>query len=86
MTLTVDRLFSEKLLKTTMAQMYDEIARHNQSAIKLTISVSNFNHINHKTLSLIDISDDIVEHKMSIEIQELRDKFGLDIIKNANEL
>ena len=86
MTLTVDRLFSEKLLKTTMAQMYDEIAHHNQSAIKLTISVSNFNHINHKTLSLIDMSDDIVEHKMSIEIQELRDKFGLDIIKNANEL
>ncbi len=84
--ITIDRLFSEKLLKYQLIEAYNEIKLHNKSAIKLSISVSNFNHINHKTLSLLDIDADITQRELTKRLQTLRDRYGLDIIKSANEL
>jgi DNA polymerase-4 len=83
--ITIDRLFSEKLFKETLASMYSEIVQH-KGAIKLTINVSNFTNQHTKTLSLLDLNKDIENQKLSFEIQHLREKFGLDIIKTGDEL
>jgi hypothetical protein len=66
--------------------MYDEIALANTGAIKLSVSVSNFIEYQHKTLSLLDIHNDKTNQKIDKSLCELRKKFGLDIIKTANEL
>jgi len=85
-TLTVDRVFSERLFKSMLAKMYDEIVPLNKGAVKLTLNVSNFSAQHKKTLSLMDFDEDIDDHKLSEEIQKLRERFGLDIIKTGDEL
>ncbi len=46
----------------------------------------NFISQHKKTLSLMDLDEDIHENKLSKEIQKLRERFGLDIIKTGSEL
>jgi DNA polymerase-4 len=83
--ITIDRLFSEKLFKDILSQIYADIA-HNKGAIKLSLNVSNFTSQHKKTLSLLDLDKDIEHHKLSQKIQGLRERFGLDIIKTGDEL
>jgi len=83
--ITVDRVFSEKLFKKILSQMYDNIS-YQKGAIKLSLNVSNFTNQHKKTLSLLDLENDLVNHKLSQKIQGLRERFGLDIIKTADEL
>jgi len=84
--ITIDRIFNEMVFKETLSQLYEKISLHEKGAIKLTLSVSNFSSQHKKTLSLIGLEDDISNHKLSKEIQNLRERFGLDIIKTADEL
>ena len=84
--LTIDRLFSEKLFKDSLQYLYDDISLGNNRAVKITLSVSNFSYINHKTLSLLALDEDMHYHHISKSIQELRDRYGLDILKTGNEL
>jgi len=83
--MTVDRLFSEKLFKATLSQMYDSI-KLKRGAVKISINVSNFSAIQKKTLSLLEFDDDVTHRQFSFEIQKLRERFGLDIIKTGDEL
>ena len=83
---TVNRLFSESLFKKILSQMYEEIALPSKGAIKLSLSVSNFSEQHKKTLSLLEIDTDISEKNLSKNIQDLRKRFGLDIIKTGDEL
>ena len=83
---TVDRVFSERVFKSVLSDMYEEIVHLNKGAIKLTLSVSNFSSHNLKTLSLIDFENDIREKHLHQNIHELRRRFGLDIVKTGNEL
>lgn len=83
--ITVDRVFSEKLFKQTLSEMFDEIAL-DKGAIKLSLNVSNFTSRHPKTLSLLNLDEDIAEKELSLDIQKLRERFGLDIIKTGNEL
>ena len=83
--MTVDRVFSETLFKSLLSTIYKEIAL-NKGAIKLSLNVSNFTNQHKKTLSLMDLDDDIEQNKLSIELQKLRERFGLDIIKTGDEL
>jgi len=85
-TMTVDRVFSEKLFKSILAKMYDDIVETNKGAVKLTLNVSNFSSQHKKTFSLLEFDKDIHENKLSRKIQNLRERFGLDIIKTGNEL
>jgi len=82
---TVDRVFSEHLFKLLLSKMYEEIALE-KGVIKLSLNVSNFTNQHRKTLSLINLNEDIEHNKLSIEIQNLRERFGLDIIKTGDEL
>jgi len=86
MSRTVDRIFSEYLFREQLLEMYDEISHYSLGAIKLTLNVSNFTNQQHKTLSLLDLHDDMDRAKLSKEIQSLRDRFGIDIIKSGVEL
>jgi len=83
---TVDRVFSETLFKNTLAKIYEELSQYTKGAIKLSVNVSNFSSQHKKTLSLLDIDVDMNENKLSKEIQKLRERFGLDIIKTGDEL
>ncbi|HFD13773.1 MAG TPA: DNA polymerase IV [Epsilonproteobacteria bacterium] len=85
-TLTVDRIFSEKVFKEMLLLMYDEIVLPHKRAIKLSMNVSNFSGANLKTLSLLDFDYDTREEQIYKEIHHLRERFGLDIVKTANEL
>jgi len=83
---TVNRLFSEHLLKSKLSDMYQEICHPNKGAVKITVNVSNFTIHHQKTLSLLDHEEDSKEKRLSEEIKKLRKKFGLDILKTGNEL
>ncbi len=85
-TVTINRIFSEQLLKKSLTLMCNEIAIANKRAVKLTINISNFVSHHHKTVSMLELDSDIKNHKLSNEINRLRDRFGLDILKTADEL
>ena len=82
---TVNRIFSEALFKSTLSKMYEEIALE-RGAIKLTLNVSNFTSQHTRTLSLMDLDEDIKQQALSAKLHKLRERFGLDIIKTADEL
>ncbi len=83
---TVNRVFSEHLFKTTLSDMYNKIVLVNKGAVKITVNVSNFTSQHKKTLSLLNLDEDMEEKKLSQEIHKIREKFGLDILKTGNEL
>ena len=83
---SVNRIFSEKLFKRKLIEIYNAISIRHAGAVKLSISVSNFSELQYKTLSLLSYSEDTDANRLSTEVRKLREKFGLDIIKTANEL
>ena len=83
---TVNRLFSEHLFKSELSKMYNEIKFPTKGAVKITVNVSNFTIHHTKTLSLLDYDEDVKEKELSKKIHELREKFGLDILKTGDEL
>ena len=83
---SVNRIFSETLFKDVLTGMYRSISVPHAGAVKLSINVSNFSEIQHKTLSLLSYNADTDAKHLSVEVCKLREKFGLDIIKTANEL
>ena len=85
-TRTLHRIFSEELFKSQLLEMYKEILYQNAGAIKLTINVSNFSNQHAITLSLFEFKEDKKRAELTKEIQGLRDRFGLDIIKSGIEL
>ncbi len=83
---TINRLFSEHLLKKILYEMYEELALHEKGVVKLTLNLSNFTSQHQKTFSLLNLHDDIKRYNLGIVLQNLRERFGLDIIKTADEL
>jgi len=80
------RLFSETLYKQILENMYEEIALRGKGAVKLSLSVSHFVSQHKTTLSLLDLDSDLRARSVSKRVQMLRERFGLDIVKTANEL
>ncbi|BAF72331.1 Y-family DNA polymerase [Sulfurovum sp. NBC37-1] len=83
---TVNRLFSEQLFKSELSTMFEEVMLPGKGAVKLTLNVSNFTMHHARTLSLLDLNDDISAHALTCHIHSLREQFGLDIVKTADEL
>jgi len=83
---TVNRIFSEHLFKETILQMHEKIAVTTNGAVKITLNVTNFTSQHQKTLSLLDYEDDEKDKRLGQKIHELREKFGLDILKSGGEL
>ncbi|WP_457607942.1 DNA polymerase Y family protein [Nitratifractor sp.] len=82
----VERLFSERLLKETMARLFDRIHRPGAGAVKLSLSVSDFTRLHPRTLSLLELETDRRSLALSRGLQKVRERFGLDAIRTGNEL
>ncbi len=82
----IERLFSEILFKRTLIEMHDAIARPELTAVKISLSVSDFTLHHPRTLSLLEFEDDRKARAISDKIQQVRERFGLDAIRTANEL
>jgi DNA polymerase-4 len=83
---TLHRIFSEPFYKDVLRESYSEIAIRGRGVIKLSLNVSNFTSQHVKTLSLLEWDRDRDRRSLTKNIQYLRDKFGLDIVKTADEL
>jgi len=81
-----DRIFNEHLLKTSLEQLLQDIWKNNRGVIKLRVSVSNFSENKAKTLSLLDANSDLKQQKLDSAVNILRSKYGLDVLKNGNEI
>jgi len=82
----VERLFTEQLYKETLTEMFAQIVRSDLPAVKLTLNVSDFTTRNPRTLSLLEYDHDLKARALTEKIHEVRQKFGLDVIRTANEL
>ena len=70
-----------------MVNMFATIDRHPTHAIvQVNITLSNFEEHKMLTMDLLHYEDDMKQSKLTDSMQKLRDKFGIDIIKNAGEL
>ncbi len=79
------RIFSEHLYKQILEEMFESIVLHGEGAIKLSLSISHFTSQHKRTLSLLEFDIDMRYKKLSQNIQLLREKFGIDIVKTGNE-
>lgn len=85
--ITINRLFSERFLLDLTRKSIKKLDIYpNQKIHYISINVSNFaSKQNHKTLSLIDYEEDKKLSSLSQKIGKMREKYGIDIIKYANE-
>jgi DNA polymerase-4 len=84
--ITIDRLFSERFLKSLMLNNFDKTDIYKTKEIKyIGISVSNFMEYKQKPFNLITHEKDKKFRKISDSLQYLRDRYGIDVIKNGSE-
>jgi DNA polymerase-4 len=81
-----EHLFNERGYKLALASMYQKIEMKGMRAIKLTLNVSHFVDPQTMTLSLLDFEEERKAYRLGTGIQKLRERFGLDIVKTANEI
>ncbi|MGB6329281.1 MAG: DNA polymerase IV [Halarcobacter sp.] len=83
----VNRIFNEEDFKFNMKKLFIKNDNHKSHGIvQLNITVSNFTKPREFTYNLFEYENDLKKRELSNKIQDLRDKFGIDIIKNASEL
>jgi len=85
-TLRVNRIFSERLFKEKLSEIYDRIRLSGHAAVKLSLSVSDFTGVHPRTLSLLELERDRKDRKITKGMQKIRERFGLDAIRTGNEL
>jgi len=81
-----ERLFSESLFKSALAECFERIHLSGFAATKLSLSVSDFTHLHPRTLSLLEWEQDLRQRRITERVQEVRERFGLDALRTANEL
>jgi DNA polymerase-4 len=82
-----NRTFTEQYLKQNMINMFDKIDNHpSHGIIQINITLSNFQKNKAVTMSLFSLEEDVKQLRLTISMQKLRDKFGIDIIKSGREL
>ena len=85
--INTNRLFSETYLKHSMLKLFvDNDIHPTHNVVQINISVSNFLENRQNSLNLFEYENDLKQSKLTNQIQKLRNKFGIDIIKNASEL
>lgn len=82
-----NRPFCEQYLKEEIVKLFEKIDNHpSHNIIQLNITLSNFQEANLDTFDIFNYEKDNKRSKLTKSMQNLRDKFGIDIIKNASEL
>lgn len=85
--INTNRLFSEKHFKDEILGLLTKIDIHPKHAVvQVNLSASNFAKNTKNTLNIFDYEKDLKQLSLSNSMQSLREKFGLDIIKTANEI
>ena len=84
---TYNRIFTESFLKEEFIKLFNEIDIYkNSKIIRLSLSLSHFySHKNH-IYSLIDYEKDRQMDNLYKRIGRLRERYGIDIVKNAREI
>ena len=82
-----NKIFNEFDFKNSMINLFLQADKHrNHGVIQLYITVFNFAKKGEHTYNLFEYEDDLKKDKLSKNIQNLREKFGIDILKSAFEL
>lgn len=85
--LTVNRLYSEAFLRTTLLELFQKADVHTHlKAIRIGLSCSAFTQSNHHTFSLLEYEEDTKRHKLTQSTSSLREKYGLDTLQWGGEL
>lgn len=85
--INTNRAFSELILKQEMLKIFDTIDIHRSHAIVyLNLVLSNFNESKQTTMNLLSFEEDTKQVNLTNMMQNLRNKYGIDIIKSAGEL
>lgn len=82
-----NKIFNEFDFKNSMIKLFLSADKHrNHGVVQLYITVFNFAKKGEHTFNLFEYEDDLKKEKLGENIQYLREKFGVDIFKNASEL
>ena len=85
--LSVNRLFSEAFIRSTMLELFAQADLHpNLKLIRISLSCSAFTQSNHHTFSLLEYEEDKKYHALTRCISELRNRYGLDTFQWGIEL
>lgn len=85
--ININRLFNEVLFKKKMINLFDIADIHPMhKVIQLNLSVYNFQNNNVKTYDMFEYENDLRQYKLFSKVAELRNKFGVDIIKSGSEI
>ena len=85
--INVNRIFNEIDFKNEMSKLFEQSDNHKtHGIIQLNITVSNFAKVNEYTYNIFEYENDIKKRKLTNQVQKLRDKYGIDIVKNAFEI
>ena len=83
----VNRIFNEIDFKNEMINLFDITDNHKtHGVIQLNITVSNFAKVNEYTYNLFEYEGDIKKRAITNQMQKLRTKYGVDIVKTASEI
>jgi DNA polymerase-4 len=83
----INRTFSENLFKKSIIELFNKIDIHkSHNIIQLNITLSNFTKDKYTTMDMFSLEEDTKQKDLSHTMQKLRSKFGIDIIKSANEM
>jgi len=83
----VNTIFNELDFKNHMIKLFNQNDTHpSHGVVQLNITVSNFAKANEFTYNLFEYENDIKKSKLTNQMQKLRNKYGIDIIKTAFEI
>ncbi|MGJ0298336.1 DNA polymerase IV [Aliarcobacter cryaerophilus] len=82
-----NKIFNEFDFKNSIINLFMQADKHrNHGVVQLYITVFNFAKKGEHTYNLFEYEDDLKKDKLGKNIQNLREKFGIDILKSACEL
>ncbi|MBU3016031.1 DNA polymerase IV [Poseidonibacter lekithochrous] len=85
--INVNTIFNELDFKNHMMELFSNNDTHpSHGVVQLSITVSNFARANEFTYNLFEYEQDSKKSKLTNQMQKLRDKYGIDIIKTAFEI
>lgn len=85
--LRINKIFTEESFKKEMKKLFLKNDIHkNHGVIQLNIMVSNFSNQNDHIIDIFEYEDDMKREKLSKSVQILREKYGVDILKNLSEM
>lgn len=81
------RLFNETFFQTLAHNVFHELDIHPALPVRyLRMSASKFLHNSPASLNLLHFDEDAKAHRLDVQIRKMRDKYGMDILRGAEEL